>query len=170
MNIALKEKKKQAEGLPCSHVMRLLSMYQDKELDSKTHEQVHSHLLQCPTCASELEEMEMVTFKMKRIQEIEVPYHFSDVVMGKINEKKQWLPWPSFVYASVFIIFLLASFFILQNLDHSTVIPDITDQQLQAVNMTRILEDSQDLRLMCIQDQAVSLLKSSNVKGEVPND
>lgn len=70
--------------MSCSKIQKLLSLYQDNELDADRHEMVKSHLEQCPVCRQEAEELNVLSAAVKTFKPIQAPPRFEDIVMQRV--------------------------------------------------------------------------------------
>lgn len=150
----------------CDAVTALLSRYQDNELDREMQVKISSHLLECEACRKELESLEQVTHRVKQLPEVETAVNFAAVVMGKIIEKEEekigWFKLPSLAYSFVFILFLLLGIWFNSSLGN---INGGSPQNQPETYMAQLLTESQDLRLINVQDSAMELLDTGNGNG-----
>jgi hypothetical protein len=159
--------------MKCGRVEAFLSRYQDNELDRETREIIDGHLLQCSSCSEELNRLRQVTSELKRLRETEVSPNFTARVMGKLKGKESpgWfgLAFPSFVYPVIFLIFLGLGLLVnIINLDNPYSPVKVAVEQTQPeiyTTMTRVLEESQDIRLISVQEQTMALLVNGNGNG-----
>jgi hypothetical protein len=115
---------------------------------------------------------ERVSAGIKQLPEIEPSPNFNATVMGKLKETKKpgWLSMiaPAYVYSTIFIVFLALGFSINVNLETRNANATAINEKIQpeiVVSMTQILNESQDLRLINVQEQAIELLREANGKG-----
>ena len=150
----------------CDAVTALLSRYQDNELDREMQGKVSTHLLECGACRKELELLEQVTHQVKQLPEVETAVNFTAVVMGKIIEKEeekiQWFKLPSLAYSFVFILFLLLGVWFNSSLGN---INGGSPQTQPETYMAQLLTESQNLRLINVQDSSMELLDTGNGNG-----
>lgn len=149
----------------CDAVTALLSRYQDNELDRELQERISTHLLACEACRKELESLEQVTHQVKQMPEVDTSVNFTAVVMGKIKEKEERIGWfklPSLAYSFVFILFLLLGVWFNSSLGNTN---GGSPQNQPGMYMAQLLTESQNLRLINVQDSAMELLDTGNGNG-----
>jgi predicted anti-sigma-YlaC factor YlaD len=153
-------------SLRCDAVTALLSRYQDNELDREIQEKISIHLLECDACRNELESLEQVIHRVKKLPEVDTAVNFTAVVMGKIIEKEEekigWFRLPSLAYIFVFIIFLLLGVWFNSSMGN---INGGSLQNQPETYMAQLLTESQNLRLINVQDSAMELLDTGNGNG-----
>jgi anti-sigma factor RsiW len=148
----------------------LLNRYQDNELEPTQRERVHAHLRECHVCREELDQMEQVAYAVRGLQEAEAEPSFNAVLMDRIKQKQTslsgWafrLPLPSLPSVAYSIVFLVClGFGLLVNgffaapgqVNGETVRAQIS----QDLEITQLLDESQQLSLRHVQDQTFALL------------
>lgn len=151
----------------CNEFRTNLSKYQDSGpgyelLTPQMREAIGLHLLECEACRAELELLQTVTRQVKALPEVEAAPNFTAQVMGRLKEKqqRQLFSLPSWVYSFVFLLFLALGFFITYTLESPG--PLNGNGQLQEeMFLAQTLTETQDLRLMAVQDSSVELLASA---------
>jgi anti-sigma factor RsiW len=152
----------------------LLSRYQDGELDHATREKIDSHLQECSVCKEELSLLEMVTSGVKQLPQVDVSPRFTAELMDRVNRTqrtgKRWgfrFTLPSVVYSLVFLLFLGLGFIVNGLLTGSPVAPapgfSARQEQSQELQIAQLLNESQQLTLIHVQDQTMDLLESMNL-------
>jgi predicted anti-sigma-YlaC factor YlaD len=163
----MKKMKETAPG--CDTVTALLSRYQDNELDRDMQVEINSHLLECDACRKELESLEQVTHQVEQLPEVDTAVNFTAVVMGKIIEKQEEktqrfkLPSFSFAYSFVFVLFLLLGLWFSSTVDN---IDGVSLQNQPGIYIAQLLTESQNLRLINVQENAMALLDTANGNGK----
>lgn len=161
-----KTTKMKETALVCDAVTALLSRYQDNELDREMQEKISTHLLECDACRKELESLEQVTHQVKQLPEVETALNFTAVVMGKIIEKEEekigWFKLPSLAYSLVFILFLLLGVWFNSSLGNINGGSPLNQPETY---MAQLLTESQNLRLINVQDSSMELLDTGNGNG-----
>ncbi|NIM18004.1 MAG: hypothetical protein GTO45_38915 [Candidatus Aminicenantes bacterium] len=161
-----KMKKMKETALGCDTVTALLSRYQDNELDRDMQVKINTHLLECDACRKELESLEQVTHQVKQLPEVDTAVNFTAVVMETIIEKEEekirWFKLPSLAYSFVFILFLLLGVWFNSSLGN---INGGSPQNQPETYMAQLLTESQNLRLINVQEIAMELLDIGNGNG-----
>lgn len=155
--------------MDCRRVRRFLSRYQDGELEPGQNAAVEQHLSTCTNCSQEFEILLQVTTGVKTLPAIETDPHFSARVMQDILDKKptrhlsilgiEYWKRPSLLYSLVFILFLILGFMI-NGFFPGTVEKKSSRDSLnsQDVQIAQLLNESQDLTLLNVQEQTLALV------------
>ncbi len=148
--------------MTCNEVKPVLSLYQDNELDAKRKSAVRAHLIKCPHCRLEIHRLETIVRDIKNLEEVEPALNFTTLVMGRIKERetRRWFALPQFAYSLIFIIFFIIGVFIAFNLGNGAA------PQPDEAYISRLLEESQQLSLLDIQDNTFALLYSGHNGGK----
>jgi len=162
--------KKLKETTPgCDTVTALLSRYQDNELDREMQVRISSHLGGCDACRKKLESLEQVAYQVKHLPEVDTAVNFTAVVMGKILERQEEktqrfrLPSFSFAYSLIFILFLILGFWFSSMVDNSS---GGSPQDQPEIYIAQLLTESQNLRLINVQENAMALLDTGSGNGK----
>lgn len=145
----------------CNDVTLVLSMYQDDELDAARKAAVQAHLKECEQCRLELDQLETVNLRVKKLRDVQPAQNFTALVMSKVREreKRRWFALPSLVYSVIFTIFFILGLLITANLKNGTAMTP--DDEIYADS---ILIDSQDLSLINVQDNTFAMLYNGGKK------
>ena len=76
--------------MKCGEITKLLSSYQDDELDPDLKGVVEEHLNHCRHCRNELQMLESVILRLKAVEEVIPAPQFNARVMAGIKEKSQF--------------------------------------------------------------------------------
>lgn len=138
--------------MSCQHVIRVLSAYQDGELDSGRRRQVERHLQDCAACRREWHELAELDRRLLRAPAPAADPFFPARVMAALPQqraaRRRWLP--AAAYALVFAAVFLTGF-ILQTASarHSPA---------AAATFSSVLLEPRSLALMAVQDDTMGLL------------
>jgi len=140
----------------CKKVLRLLSIYQDRELDPALERQVESHLRDCQPCRSEWEGLQELVGNLKCLQPPASDPYFPTKVMAGLpaNRAAKFRLLPAIAYALVFLTIFLSVFF-LQLSRNNTV----GAEKPQAATFTAVLFENQDLGLLAVHDNTLALFE-----------
>lgn len=156
----------------CNEIRTNLSKYQDSVpgyelLTPQMREAIGLHLEECGACRAQLELLQMVTQQVKSLPEVEAAPNFTAQVMGRLKEKqqRQLFSLPSWVYSFVFVLFLALGFFITYTLESPGSLDD-SGQLQEEMFLAQTLTETQDLRLMAVQDSSVELMAGAGSYGD----
>lgn len=145
-------------------VHALLNRYQDNELDSGPRERVHAHLQTCKACREELSQLERITLAVKELRSIEPAPSFNALLMDRIKQKQKaksrWFAirpvMSSMAYSLIFLLFLGLGLLI-----NGFFVPSGQSNH-EDLAFTQLLDESQQLSLLQVQDQTFDLLGDFN--------
>lgn len=156
----------------CNEIRTNLSRYQDSGpgyelLTPQMRDAIVLHLQECTACRSQLEQLQMVTKKVKSLPEVEAAPNFTARVMGRLQEsqQRQRFSLPSWVYSFVFLLFLVLGFFISNTLEKAGTVEGSVQLQ-EEMFLAQTLVESQDLRLLMVHDSSVELLTNAGDFGD----
>lgn len=150
---------------------KLLSTYQDNELDAATHEQIRLHLAACPSCRDYLANLDQLTGNLRTLAPVAPNPFFTPQIMTKINQsyqtKNRWyvrFALPSLLYSAVFLVFFGLSLWGIGLLQAPSLLPNTTttQPQVQEIDFAQVLSQSQQLSLLQVQDHSFDLLTPNN--------
>jgi len=100
---------KREKKMKCTDVSRLLSPYQDHELDDNLRETIGEHLAFCSECRKEMEELDMITMDVAGIRDVEPGHNFTAEVMSavKVYKEKSYSGKLAYIYSLVFTLFFI---------------------------------------------------------------
>jgi len=166
---------KKTTHVSCPRVRFILTGFGGTAPDREIPGEVREHIEHCPECREELYTMQQLTLRVRELPEVDVPPNFSAVVMSTINTRKSpvwgWIKAPALVYSFVFILFLSLGLVMSQSMGITGNSSTKAINSPSPINFTvaQVFKDSQDVRLISIQENSMSLLYGNNAPGE-PNE
>lgn len=140
--------------MKCEDIKKLLSSYQDKEINENNSINITAHLKVCRHCKQELKSLEKIIAGLKDLTDVEPEASFNSLVMKRLKEVKRptVFPMPSIVYSLIFIIFFTLGFIINSILDTGN------NQKLKKLSVVNLLLENQNLSLINVQDKTIKIL------------
>lgn len=95
--------------MKCTDVSRLLSRYQDNELEDYSRNVVKNHLSACKNCRMELDELNRVVLDIAGIRDIDPKENFTAELMSLVKEhkEKKFAGKFAYIYSFVFALFFI---------------------------------------------------------------
>lgn len=95
--------------MKCSEVNRLLSRYQDYELEEHLGGSVKEHLSACENCRMELDELNRISRDISGIRDVDPKENFTAEVMSLVKEhkEKKFAGKFAYIYSFVFALFFI---------------------------------------------------------------
>ena len=142
--------------MKCRQILSRLSAYQDDECSDRITAEIRGHLDGCPSCLSQLHDMEKTISKIKTLSEIDPHNGLKVGIMSEIktNPPRRWLLRPSLVYPVVFLLCLAIGYVF----SGSTQTPTAAEKEYQT--LSQILTENQQLALITVHDQTLALLSN----------
>ncbi|MFH2108335.1 MAG: zf-HC2 domain-containing protein [Chrysiogenia bacterium] len=143
----------------CTKVFRLLSVYQDGELDPVLERQVESHLRDCHPCRSEWQGLQELVGNLKCLPPPASDPYFPARVMAGLPAARagKFGLLPAIAYALVFFTIFLSVFFLQLSYNNT-----VGAEQPQAATFTAVLLENQDLGLLAVHDNTLALFDGND--------
>jgi len=95
--------------MKCNKVLKLLSLYQDEELEKSIRDEITNHIKQCNSCEREFKKLNRIGMDIISLKEIEPHEDFTTNVMSVVKGiKDKWSFGKSvYIYSSVFTLFFI---------------------------------------------------------------
>lgn len=84
--------------MKCENVQIKLSAYMDGELDPGLHEEISGHLMQCPACREELDELSGVDTLIRDLPQISLSDEFAKAVVARVQDSVSYEPKEHFLH------------------------------------------------------------------------
>ncbi len=136
----------------CKKASRLLSTYQDRELNSALEQEVELHLRDCRACRTEWRGLQELVGSLKLLPPPAADPHFPAKVMAGLQVKRagKFRLLPAAAYALVFLTIFLSGFFLQLSFDSAA-----RTEKPQAATFTAVLLENQGLRLQAVHDNTL---------------
>lgn len=145
--------------MKCPNVIPVLSAYQDGEIDPALADEVGLHLRGCPACRAEWEGLQELARRLRLLQPPAADPFFPTRVMAGLRPlpagRRRLLQ--AGAYALIFVMIFLTGFFLQTRAGAS-----VTAAPAASPSYSAVLLEPQDLGLMAVHDDTLSLFRGSD--------
>ncbi|MBN2346039.1 MAG: zf-HC2 domain-containing protein [Candidatus Aminicenantes bacterium] len=138
----------------CQRIIRLLSAYQDGELDAARAREVESHVCGCAACRAEWDGLRELDRRLRRLPPPGADPFFATRVMAGLRPfpAGKWRLLQAVVHALVFVLIFAGGFVVQTALNGRSAARPATDSTFSAV-----LLEPFDLGLLAVHDDTMRL-------------